>query len=54
VQACWLLKGGVPFVLAFGESPAGLSQAEKDAIAIKLSEFEGARFNLHSMSFEER
>ena len=53
MQACWLVKNGVPFGVAFGDHQL-LTKAERSAMAIVFSETEGNQFNFDTMSFVER
>ena len=46
------MKNGVPFELAFGNADR-LTLIERTAISIKLSEFEGNKFNYDSFEFEK-
>jgi hypothetical protein len=51
------VKNGVPFDRAFGLSESSnydLSTADMDAMGIIFAEFEGAQFDLASMSFKDR
>ncbi len=45
----WLVKNGVPFDLAFS-----IDDELRTAMAIQLSIFEGNKFNIDTMMFEEK
>lgn len=49
---CWLMKNGVPFHMVFKVDE--LMRHEKFAMTIVFSEFEGAKFNFDSWSWEEK
>ena len=53
VEACWLVKHGVPFHVVFGEV-ARINDIERAAMAINFSIFEGAEFDWNAMRFKDR
>jgi hypothetical protein len=47
-ESLWLVKGGIPFDLAFS-----LDEVTRAAFCIVLSEMEGSKFDWHRMDFED-
>jgi len=45
----WLVHNGVPFDVAFA-----LDDVRRQWMAIKFSEFQGAEFDLNTMSFKDK
>lgn len=52
MQACWLVRNGVPFEQAFGDV-GRLDEVEQQAMSIVFSTFEGSDFDWNSMTFKE-
>lgn len=47
-EACYLIKNGIPFDVAFSLSPA-----KRIAFAIKFGQLDGNKFNFDTMRWEE-
>ncbi len=52
-ECLWLVHNGVPFAQVFGEGMTEISDAQRRAFCIMFSEFQGAKFNLDTMEFED-
>ncbi|WP_155404644.1 hypothetical protein [Enterobacter ludwigii] len=47
-ECLWLVRNGIPFDVAFS-----LSDSRRQWMAIKFSEFNGAEYDLDTMTFKE-
>jgi hypothetical protein len=45
----WLVHNGIPFDVAFA-----LDDVERQWMSIKFSQFQGGKFNMNTMQFEEQ